>query len=571
MNGIIVTNDVNLKADYMLDKYSYIKYNDWDFIYKPLNKFKRDKLFFENNEIIVLLDGVILNKFDLINKFKLGGWKETFIHLYKKDKTGFINILRGPFRGVILDKNNNILLTFTNQTGEKAFFYTQLGGKLFIASHNDFIVEYLKKKKIKYSLNLVGVNQLLTVGYMLNNNTPINDCFRITAGCYLHFDFSKMVVRIVRYHLFSSFPQNTLSLDDSIEQFDILYRNAIKRIFSKNQEYGYKHIIDLSGGLDSRMINFVANELGYKDITSICYSQTGSADNKISKKISKYLGHTYIFEPLDRGEFLHDIDKLTALHGGQVVYFISTGAYGLFSKLDMSNFGISTMGTFASNINALLTESDIHTSPNLTNIRYSKIIDIDVPKAYFDGFKTFEEFNTYGFNTHLINDSMIVRQNFTEAFSPMSDVDVAEFLGKMPISYRKSRIILKKWIVEKYPKASKYLWQHSMKPLSKENKFYFPKAIFDCKKIFIKFFNKILRILGIRYAILAKDEMNPFDEWYNTTLSLRNFIHEYYDKNFYLIKDEELKIDIEKLFNTESSIDKLLVINILSILKRYFK
>ena len=49
-----------------------INYGAFRFWYNPLPKFEKDHLFFENESCIVLLDGVILNKDELLKTFRGG-------------------------------------------------------------------------------------------------------------------------------------------------------------------------------------------------------------------------------------------------------------------------------------------------------------------------------------------------------------------------------------------------------------------------------------------------------------------------------------------------------------------
>lgn len=69
-------------------------------------------------------------------------------------------------------------------------------------------------------------------------------------------------------------------------------------------------MVDLSGGLDSRMVSWVANDMGYKEQLNISYCKEGYYDEKISKEIAKYLNHEYIFKYLDDKNFYMILKKL---------------------------------------------------------------------------------------------------------------------------------------------------------------------------------------------------------------------------------------------------------------------
>ena len=87
--------------------------------YSPLPKFENDKLFFEDKEKIVLLDGVIFNKKELLTQYKGEDWRTVYETMYQKDPHEFQNALRGSFCGAVYRKDSRELMLFTNHSGEK--------------------------------------------------------------------------------------------------------------------------------------------------------------------------------------------------------------------------------------------------------------------------------------------------------------------------------------------------------------------------------------------------------------------------------------------------------------------
>lgn len=63
-------------------------------------KFEQDKIFEEDDDFIVVLDGVILNK---INLDKRHDWYQTIISLYIEKGDTFFNDFRGSFSGILHD------------------------------------------------------------------------------------------------------------------------------------------------------------------------------------------------------------------------------------------------------------------------------------------------------------------------------------------------------------------------------------------------------------------------------------------------------------------------------------
>ena len=72
-----------------------------------LNKYLDDKLFFENEEVVVILEGVILNKVELCQKYEDDNFSSTVLKMRKENKTAFFNDFRGSFSGAVLDKEKD--------------------------------------------------------------------------------------------------------------------------------------------------------------------------------------------------------------------------------------------------------------------------------------------------------------------------------------------------------------------------------------------------------------------------------------------------------------------------------
>ena len=80
---------------------------------------------------------------------------------------------------------------------------------------------------------------------------------------------------------------------------DILFRAAIKKAFERDASKKKTSLVSLSGGLDSRMTSWVANEMGYTNQLNLCFAQQNSLDHTIAQKIGRDLEHKWHFMPLD--------------------------------------------------------------------------------------------------------------------------------------------------------------------------------------------------------------------------------------------------------------------------------
>lgn len=241
------------------------------FGYNQMPKFEQDHIFGVYDGNFVFIDGVITNKDELMNNYDGLTWTEVFCILLQDYGKDIVTKLRGSFCGAVGLKKNNELICFTDQIGSKIVIYTECNNNIFIASHVSLMCDALKLiNKNALSFCNDSIYELLTTGGILGDKTPFNEVKRITAGHRLIFASGNFMIE--RYHFFRNVPEHEMTIDECIEKGDALFRKAVDRIFRKNEEYGYRHECDLSGGLDSRMATWVANDLGYKNLINICYS-----------------------------------------------------------------------------------------------------------------------------------------------------------------------------------------------------------------------------------------------------------------------------------------------------------
>ena len=118
---------------------------------RTINKFMDDKLFFEDESIICIIEGVIFNRKVLAEKYKSYKFDELIKTLYKENGETFFTCFRGSFSGLLFDKNKKQLIIFTDHLGDKAIFYTQVGNQLYFGSEQKYISELLIENKIEFT------------------------------------------------------------------------------------------------------------------------------------------------------------------------------------------------------------------------------------------------------------------------------------------------------------------------------------------------------------------------------------------------------------------------------------
>lgn len=564
MYGWIIAKNIDLSFlnEQNAKRYSVKEYN---IFVNVMNKFRNDTLFVFDEDKIRLLDGVILNKKELLEARNESDWKSVFEQLIvQKD---FPNVLRGCFNGVLYDEIDNQIVVYTNHVGDRPIYYYFEEDKMLISSNYNYMLEVLKHHCIDISGNLMAVECMLTYGYMLEDVTFCNEIHRLLPG-------SKLVIKtdeknsheIRRYYEIDNTEDQNMTEEEAIERIDRYFRKSIQREFEKDIEYGYKHLVDLSGGLDSRMVCWVADEMGYKDQVNVSYCKAGYYDEKISKEIAQYLNHEYIFKFLDDKKFLYDIELLMNKNFCAATYFGITGGNRMLQSLNMQLFGLEHTGQLGDVLLSTFyeVESENFAPPVFGEKAYSNYMQYEFDHEILKRYKNKEVFalNARGFlgacSTH------IIRQNYTEVASPFLDVDFMNACLSIPFHIRKNHNIYLKWIEKKYPKALEFQWEKTRVKMTKG---------WEWRSKF-----KMLGVRGkhaVEKYLLKKqytDTMNPFEYWYKEDSQIKAYLDSYYHENKHYLEvfDRNKVKEIEGMFENSNVVDKMLVLSAIAGVKKVY-
>lgn len=534
---------------------------------RTIRKFENDKVFYEDDRYIVITEGVILNSLQLIEKYKALNLKETIIKMYQNNGERFFCEFKGSFSGILCDKKEDKWIVYTNHFGDKQIFYLKLLDRIVFSSEMNWLIEYMKNCGIKYELDEIGAYFLLTYGYMLEDYTLVKEIKKLPSGSYLKIE--KDNFSIERYFKVNNTPDNTQTEEEIIENVDRLFKTAVKLEFEKDKEYGYKHIASLSGGLDSRMTVWVADELGYSNQLNITFSQTNYLDERIAKEIATNLKHDWVFFSLDNGNYLiNTLEKMVLINYGNVLYGGAAHVNHAVSKINFENFGLYhtgqlgdvVLGTFYSteNPNEQYFPGSGAYSKKMINSNEKSFLKWKYPnKEIFD-------FYNRAFNGALSGNLPV--QQYTEVTSPFLDKDLFSFSLHIPLKYRYEHRIYKKWILKKYPEAAKYVWEKINGRITD-----FSVKILG-RKIALKAIpKKILTKILFGGSINTKWHMNPLDYWYKTNRDLRIFINEYYLQNINLLTSGKVKSMCKELFEKGNLVEKIQVLTLLAAWRLYFE
>ncbi|MGB4375150.1 MAG: asparagine synthase, partial [Defluviitoga tunisiensis] len=454
-------------------------------------------------------------------------------------------------------------IIYTNHIGDKQIFYYKMRDRVIFGSEINYLVSYMKNNKISYTFDEIGAYFILTYSYMLEDYTLFKEIKKLNAGKYIKIDNNKFEVKT--YYEIDNTPNHDQTEDEIIENIDRLFRNAIELEFEKDKEYNYKHVVTLSGGLDSRMTSWVAHDMGYKDQLNVTFSQTDYLDEKIAKEIARDLKHEWLFQALDNGLYLMNLNEIIKINFGNCLYSGNAHVNYFIKTFNFNSYGLYHTGQVGG-----IVKGYIYQNRN-NNLEYrgafSKLL---FNKIDFKNINTYKNEGIFKLKNIPFNGTLqgnLPVQNYTEVISPFLDPDLIDYALQIPDGYKENELFIK-WILKKYPGAAKYKWEAingkiTDKTITIMGRTTTLKAL--PRKVINKIFHK-----SAWYHMNTKKHMNPFDYWYRTNENLKNFIDSTFKENISLLENNELKKDCQKLFTEGNTFEKTQVLTLLAAYKYYF-
>ena len=554
---------VNLYPEKCISK--EFSYKNFTIKSNSLRKFEKDKCFFLNESYIILQEGYLLNKQELYTKYDASDVENLIMCMYTKNGDEFFNEFKGSFSGILYDIKLNKWLIYSDHFGSKPIYYSIVKDFIFVGSQVNYVIEALKKSGFQLTLNEHAAYELLTFSFIASNDTIANEISRLPAGSYLKIE--KNVSSVIIYHRFTKNMNRFKGVKekDIIQEIDKLFTKAVNLQYEKDNEYGYKHLADISGGLDSRMAMWVRHEAVPTHMQLVTYCKANYLDEIISKQIAKYWKDELLIKSLDDASFLFDIDELVFMLGGTSLYCGITGGKQLLQSLNMDVYGLEHTGMVGDAVIGSFFSSKSDITNNKPSGKYSERLASRLSKNVIDNYYDYEIYLLYTRGLHGAMNTYQIRSNYTEAASPFLDVDFFQLCLDIPVELRIKHYIYKKWILEKHPNASKFKWEKINAKITTS-----PMIIF-LKKVLKKGPQKILRIIHKDNKIVKG--MNPIDYWIDNDENLKRFIQDTYN-DFFILPNIEisntLKKDINFLFETGNALEKTMVLTLIKAVQLYF-
>lgn len=556
MRGWLAAYNLNIEClgDYQVNESGCVFFDN------ALNKFPADRVLYQTQQTDVFMDGFVYNKQDFMRTGE--EWSQAFTREATQNLGNLLLKLRGGFCGYAYEKGPQKVTVFTDHVANKAIYYYKNQEKWMVSNHLDYMVQVLKANEESYSFNETAAKYMLTYGYMMDDSTFVSQIHRVLPGKYVIIENNDIIVN--RYYIIPNI-EKKMTEEEAVDKIDTAFREAVRREFEKDKEYGYKHLVDLSGGLDSRMVSFVAHELGYTDQVNMTYSQAGYSDDKISKEIALALQHEYLFKSLDDAAWMKDVDKITSQNNGAALSLGITGGSRMLELLNTESFGMEHTGMIGDAIlSTFYHDKEFNDAPPRFGYhRYSERLQYEFEREMLEDYPCQELFAIYTRGMLGAQSSYIIRQHYVETDSPFMDVDFLDVVFSLPFEYRNKHHIYLKWMLQKYPEATQFGWEKwgGIKPREDH--------------IWKRKIKTTQRLIGMAFSKLlgksSKDSMVPVDYWYDRDNETRQYYDKYYRDNIDNgVFSKELKNDIHLMFQDGAVMEKSMALTVLAEAKKYF-
>ena len=267
ISGIINYNSTLPKSDHlinsMLSLLTHRGPDNQSLVLTPHNHFGHTRLsiidlksgdqpiYNQDRTVCTVFNGEIYNYVELKNQhlsdypFYTESDTEVIVALYDKYGIDFVNLLNGQFAIALYDTRQNKTFLIRDRIGIAPLFYYSKEDTVYFASE---IKALLVTGQVPARLNTEAFFDFIHLWSVLSPDSLFTGINQVSPGCYVEIDQNGISTK--RYWDFDFQPSNEQSLEDAIEQLDVLLNDAVKiRLRSDVPVAAY-----LSGGLDSTII-----------------------------------------------------------------------------------------------------------------------------------------------------------------------------------------------------------------------------------------------------------------------------------------------------------------------------
>lgn len=550
-NGWLVAPRSVQYVEQQEDNMKQITAGYFSFWHRFLSKFSTEYVFGRVEKTVHLIDGLVFNReehHDLPEEERRS--LETYLVLEaerSKKNPLYFSDYDGTFNGLYYDTEADKGVFFTNPLGERTVYYIENGpGGLWVSSNYNWLLRALHECGYQSEMDVQAFRSMVVFGGMHDDRTWDCKIKRLMPGCYLSYEQGRCTVH--SYYTFdTSNPVYGVSEAEWIERLDSAFRRAYQAELAVDEALGLTSLIDISGGLDSRMTTLVAADLGVENAVLLSYAAMGSDEQKVAQLVAEKTNFPFLFSGIDDANYAKDIESLLRGNFGAAYYIGITGGQRFLSWLNDEKFGIQHTGLLGDMGGGGYFPEDEGANEYRVNPIIRSGEDHEAAKQCYPNAETFY-FYTRGPLWGL--SSMTARRNYTESFSPFMSREFLELSHSIPPELRKNGFIFLEWMKKKVPLAASIPQAKGMVAPGKPEwvKQFHQRVIYRLPGVA----HRIRRTLCPNHPVKDTRSMNPVGIWVENRTDLTRFMEEHMQRGLQTIEGCAALEDIYTYFTNKN-------------------
>ena len=518
-------------------------------------KFIDEKLWIDNDTFLFVVEGLIVNIDQLIIDFSAKNTAELIQKLYNTEKR-FFKHFEGNFSGLFYHKKDKIWYTFNNQSGTKRVFYFSNSKRIVVGNDLFTLVKALKTLNESISLDEQAAYLLLTSSVVFENMTLINEVKKLQAGEFLEINNNQ--VRTNYYFNLANISGLNSTKKSMIENLNYRFNEAIIQQHEIDLKYGFNHMTTLSGGLDSRMELFTANEMGYTQQVAFNFSKKGYADQLISKQIAeKY--DIPLLQLSSSPDMMLPIDDIVAVNDGLISYTNCCHVFSILNQLKDQQFGAIHTGIMGDTIMGSSVNDDDRIKKRLYSVNAVFPDQINYIDNLIAKYKNAELCLIYNLIFFGESNGFVNFDLMGETLSPFLNTSFLTYAYSIPNELKFNRKLYIDWIKNFRPGVAEFVWETiAGKPTNNQ-----------LLRQFYRYKRAVIKRLPIE--TMWKDNMSPEKIWYAQNQNIKENLDQYFFNNVSRITNSKLSGDVIALFNSENFDVKARCITLIGAIKLLFE
>jgi asparagine synthase (glutamine-hydrolysing) len=305
--------------------------------------------------------------------------------------------------------------------------------------------------------------------------------------------------------------------------------------------------------------------MGYTEQLNFTFSQANYLDEQIAKQIAIDHKHEFLFQSLDHGNYLKNVDEIVAYNDGLILFSGSAHVLKSCKNMNFDDYGLVHTGLIGDAVLGSFLSKPYVQKPEIAASMYSKKLLSKVETYNASVQQNYASEELYKFYGRAFMGAMngnYILDVYSQSVSPFLDIDFLTYCYSIPENLKFKQKIYIDWIASKNKEFAAYPWEKTgVSPLVSLNaKKYLVPGYY--KRMGLKFFDKL--------SGKMKSGMNPFDYWLENNASLRAEFDAYFSKNIEHVVDAELRNDCVWLYQQGNWGERFQVLTLLSAIKLHF-